>query len=300
MRLGPRASALDGLEQGLHPAGMDIDAGPPKAAADQHPVFRLLEIMARLRAPEGGCPWDLAQTFATISPYTIEEAYEVADAIERGDLDDLKDELGDLLLQVVFHARMAEEAGAFAFADVATAINDKMVRRHPHVFGDVRHASVAEQTAAWDAIKAGERAAKSGGAEVASLLDDVPVALPALTRAVKLSKRAAKVGFVWPSAAEVLAKLREETAELEAEISAGEADPARIEDELGDVLFVCANLARELDIDPEKALRGTNAKFVRRFQFIEAALAAKGSSPEQSDLAEMDALWNAAKAAERR
>lgn len=252
--------------------------------------------MARLRAPDGGCPWDLEQTFATIAPYTIEEAYEVADAIERGDLADLRDELGDLLLQVVFHARMAEEAGAFAFADVARAINDKMVRRHPHVFGDVTHRDVAEQVEAWEAIKAEERSAKAQSAG-ASLLDDVPVGLPSLTRAIKLSKRAARVGFVWPSAREVLAKLHEEVRELEAEIEAGEIDKAR--EELGDVLFVCANLARELDVDPEAALRSTNAKFMRRFKFIEAELAAKGSSPEASDLAEMDALWDAAKAAER-
>ena len=261
-----------------------------------HPVFRLVEIMARLRSPNGGCPWDLEQTFATVAPYTVEEAYEVADAIERGELADLKEELGDLLLQVVFHARMAEEIGAFDFAAVAEAINDKMVRRHPHVFGDAHHRSSAEQTEAWEAIKAQERAAKSA-ARAASLLDDVPVGLPSLTRAVKLSKRAARVGFVWPSATEVLAKLHEEVAELEAEVAAGDVDKAR--DELGDVLFVCANLARELDIDPEAALRGTNAKFVRRFKFIEAELAAKGSSPAQSDLAEMDALWDAAKAAER-
>jgi tetrapyrrole methylase family protein/MazG family protein/ATP diphosphatase len=280
---------------------MDLETKPaaaPAAADHAHPIFRLVEIMARLRDPAGGCPWDLEQSFATIAPYTIEEAYEVADAIERGDLKDLRDELGDLLLQVVFHARMAEEAGAFSFADVARAINDKMVRRHPHVFGEARHRSAAEQTVAWETIKAGERSAKAG-AGPASLLDDVPVALPALTRAVKLSRRAARVGFVWPSAAEVLAKLREEVAELEAEVGAAEIDRARVADELGDVLFVCANLARDLDIDPEAALRGTNAKFVRRFRFIEAALAARGSSPEASDLAEMDALWNAAKAAER-
>jgi MazG family protein len=269
----------------------------PSAADDlRHPIFHLLEIMAQLRAPDGGCPWDLEQTFATIAPYTVEEAYEVADAIERGDLADLRDELGDLLLQVVFHARLAEEAGDFDFADVVRAINDKMIRRHPHVFGEVRHRDVAEQTEAWETIKAGERAAKPR-ASPASLLDEVPVALPALTRAVKLSKRAARVGFVWPSAREVLAKLHEEVAELEAEVAAGDIDKAR--DELGDVLFVCANLARQLDVDPEAALRGTNAKFVRRFKYIEAELAALGSSPEQSDLAEMDTLWDAAKAAEK-
>jgi MazG family protein len=264
-------------------------------------ISRLIEIMAALRTPGTGCPWDLEQDFATIAPYSIEEAYEVADAIERGNLADLKEELGDLLLQVVFHARMAEEQGAFDFAAVAEAINAKMVRRHPHVFGppsfeESHHRSSAEQTEAWETIKAQERAAKAG-APAASLLDDVPVGLPALTRALKLSKRAARVGFVWPSAVEVLAKLHEEVAELEAEVAAGDIDRAR--DELGDVLFVCANLARELDIDPEAALRGTNAKFMRRFKYIEAELAARGSSPEASDLAEMDALWDAAKAAER-
>ncbi len=261
-----------------------------------HPIFRLLEIMAQLRSPDGGCPWDLEQTFETIAPYTVEEAYEVADAIQRGDLTDLRDELGDLLLQVVFHARMAEEQGAFDFAAVAQAINDKMVRRHPHVFADAHHRDAAEQTRAWETIKAGERAAKAAG-RIASLTDDVPIALPALTRAVKLSSRVARVGFVWPSAKEVLEKLHEEVAELEAEIAAGDVDKAR--EELGDVLFVCANLARELDVDPEAALRGTNDKFVRRFKFIEAALAVRGSSPEASNLAEMDALWDAAKAAER-
>jgi tetrapyrrole methylase family protein/MazG family protein/ATP diphosphatase len=260
-------------------------------------MFRLVEIMARLLAPDGGCPWDLQQTFDTIAPYTIEEAYEVADAIQRGNLSDLRDELGDLLLQVVFHARMAEEAGAFDFAAVAEAINDKMVRRHPHVFGEVRHRSAAEQTEAWEDIKASERAAKREGAP-ASLLDEVPIALPALTRAVKLSKRAARVGFVWPSAREVLEKLHEEVAELEAEIEAGDIEKAR--QELGDVLFVVANLARELEVDPEAALRETNAKFVRRFNYIERALAARGSSPEASNLAEMDGLWDEAKAAERK
>jgi nucleoside triphosphate diphosphatase len=273
-----------------------MPAPHPLAEDGGHPIFRLIEIMARLRSPDGGCPWDLEQSFATIAPYTIEEAYEVADAIERDDLGDLKDELGDLLLQVVFHARMAEETGAFDFRSVAEAINDKMVRRHPHVFGEVVHRDAAEQTRAWEAIKAEERATKRGEAR-ASLLDDVPVALPALLRAVKLSKRAARVGFVWPSAKEVLAKLHEEVAELEAEIAAGDREAARAE--LGDVLFVCANLARELDVDPEAALRGSNAKFVRRFKHIEAELAKRGSSPEASDLAEMDGLWEAAKRAER-
>lgn len=259
----------------------------------ERPIDRLLEIMARLRAPEGGCPWDLEQTFATIAPYTVEEAYEVADAIERGDLKDLREELGDLLFQVVFHSRMAEEQGAFAFDGVVEAIVAKMIRRHPHVFGEADHRTSAEQTDAWEVIKAQERAEKG---KTASLLDDVPVGLPALTRATKLSKRAARVGFVWPSITEVLEKLHEEVGELEVEIAAGDMDKARAE--LGDVLFVVANIARTLDIEPEDALRATNAKFTRRFQYIEAALRERGKTPEQSDLAEMDALWNAAKAAE--
>jgi MazG family protein len=259
------------------------------------PIDRLLAIMAALRDPQDGCPWDVEQTFATIAPYTVEEAYEVADAIERGDLSDLKDELGDLLLQVVFHARMAEEQGIFAFDDVARAINDKMVRRHPHVFADERYASLEDQKVGWDAIKAAERRAKP--AKATSLLDDVPIGLPALTRAVKLSKRAAGVGFVWPSINDVMDKLREEVGELEAEIAAGDLDKAR--QELGDVLFVVANLARTLDADPEDSLRYTNAKFVRRFRYIEEALAARGKTPEQSDLAEMDALWDEAKSAEK-
>jgi MazG family protein len=262
--------------------------------APDHPIFQLLDIMARLRTKDGGCAWDLEQTFATIAPYTVEEAYEVADAIERHNLADLKDELGDLLFQVVFHARMAEEDGAFGFADVVDAIVDKMIRRHPHVFGDAGYRSSAEQTEAWEVTKAQERAVKGNNA---SLLDDVPVGLPALTRAVKLSRRAAGVGFVWPDAAAVLEKLHEEVAELEAEIEAG--DMAKAREELGDVLFVCANLARQLDIDPEDALRATNAKFVRRFQFIEKSLAEAGKTPAQSNLAEMDGLWDAAKATEK-
>ena len=268
---------------------------PPAPPSSPRPIDELLAIMARLRDREAGCPWDLEQTFATIAPYTVEEAYEVADAIERGDLGDLRDELGDLLFQVVFHARMAEEQGLFAFDDVAKAINDKMIRRHPHVFGEAGVRSSAEQTAAWEETKAAERAAKGRDA---SLLDDVPAGLPALTRAVKLTKRAARVGFDWPHIDFVLAKLEEEIGELRAEIAAGDAALAR--EELGDVLFVMANLARKLDIEPEDALRSTNAKFARRFQYIEAALAARGKTPEQSDLDEMDGLWNAAKAAEKR
>jgi tetrapyrrole methylase family protein/MazG family protein/ATP diphosphatase len=269
----------------------------PAPPAELRPIDRLLAIMARLRDPADGCPWDLEQSFATVAPYTVEEAYEVADAIERGDLTDLRDELGDLLLQVVFHARMAEEKGVFTFDDVANAINDKMIRRHPHVFGDETYASLAHQKEGWEALKADERRRKGNG-RVASLLDDVPVGLPALTRAVKLSKRAAGVGFVWPSVHEVVAKLDEEVEELKAEIAAGDLDKAR--QEMGDVLFVVANLARTLDVDPEDALRFTNAKFARRFQYIEARLAERGLTPEESDLDEMDALWDEAKAAEKK
>ena len=258
------------------------------------PVDRLNAIMVRLRDPEGGCPWDVEQTFQTIAPYTLEEAYEVADAIERGDWDDLKSELGDLLFQVVFHARMAEEQGLFGFDDVATAIADKLERRHPHVFGDeAAKADGAAQKARWEDIKAGERKARAQH----GALDDVPVGLPALARAAKLTKRAARVGFDWPSTDEVFDKFVEEVAELRAEIAAGDLEKAR--GEVGDLLFVMANLARKLGVDPEAALRGANAKFVRRFAFIEAELARDGRTPEQSDLAEMDALWDAAKAAER-
>lgn len=268
---------------------------PPLAppSDDQHPLFALIDIMAKLRDPEGGCPWDLEQTFATIAPYTVEEAYEVADAIERGDLSDLKEELGDLLLQVVFHSRMAQEQGAFDITDVARAISDKMIRRHPHVFGDHAYEDLSAQVAGWEQLKAQERQAKAK----TGVLDDVPTGLPALTRAVKLTKRAARVGFDWPTAHEVLDKLREETDEIAVEIEAG--DLAKAREELGDILFVCANLARKLDVDPEDALRATNAKFTRRFGFVETELAKRGKTPDQSDLAEMDALWNDAKAAEK-
>lgn len=258
------------------------------------PIERLLGIMAKLRDPDGGCPWDLEQSFETIAPYTIEEAYEVADAIERGDMVELKSELGDLLFQTVFHARMAEEAGLFGFDDVANAMSDKLVRRHPHVFADeAAKGDAVEQKARWEDIKAAERAAKAQH----GVLDDVPVGLPALARAAKLTKRAARVGFDWPSTDEVFDKLDEEVGELKAEIAAGDLDKAR--EEMGDLLFVVANLARKLGVEPEDALRGANAKFVRRFGFIEAELARDGRTPDQSDLAEMDGLWDAAKAAER-
>jgi MazG family protein len=272
----------------------------------------LLRVMARLRDPETGCPWDREQTFATIAPYTIEEAYEVADAIARSDLDALKDELGDLLLQVVYHARMAEEDGRFAFGDVVDAITAKMIRRHPHVFEDasLRDAFLASGT--WERIKAEEKAKRGSAAhgsaergatdQAGSLLDDVPVALPALTRAVKLQKKAARVGFDWPSLAPVLTKIEEEIGELKAAIAekheARGAPSQKIMEEFGDLLFVMANVARHLGIDPEASLRDANAKFVRRFRSIEAALRAEGRTPEDATLEEMDQLWDEAKAGE--
>ena len=260
---------------------------------DTSAIDALLEVMRRLRDPDTGCPWDKEQTFATIAPYTVEESYEVADAIARNDMRDLKEELGDLLFQVVFHSRIAEEAGLFSFDDVAKGMAEKLIRRHPHVFGDASHRTADEQTVAWEQVKAEERKAKDKG----GILDDVSIGLPALTRAAKLTKRAARVGFDWPSLGEVLDKLDEETQELKAEIAAGDHDKARAE--LGDLLFVMANLARKLEVEPEDALRLTNTKFVRRFEAIEAALKAQGRSPEQSSLAEMDALWNAAKGTEK-
>ena len=258
----------------------------------------LLSIMARLRSPDGGCPWDIEQDFATIAPYTIEEAYEVADAIERADMSDLRDELGDLLFQVVFHAQMAKEADQFTFDDVAQSICEKMIRRHPHVFGNLEQKSAGAVQGQWEAIKAEERAAK-GNPSNESILDDVPLALPALTRALKLQKRAASVGFDWPDIANVVDKLNEEMLELSQELAKG-GDKDRLEDEFGDILFVYANLARHLKIDPEAALRRTNAKFRRRFGYIEKTLAADGRTPDQSNLEEMDALWNAAKLEEQK
>lgn len=259
-------------------------------------IETLLEIMARLRDPDGGCPWDLEQDFASIAPYTIEEAYEVADAIERGDMDELKDELGDLLLQVVFHAQMAKEEGRFDFSDVVRAICEKMTRRHPHVFGDEEQRSAGAVKGRWEEIKAEEKAAK--GLAQTSILDDVPLALPALARAIKLQNRAARVGFDWPDTSLVIDKLNEEMLELSAEVAKG-GDPDRLEDEMGDLLFVYANLARHMKVDPEAALRRANAKFRRRFGRIEEKLAAAGKRPEESSLEEMDALWNEAKAEER-
>jgi ATP diphosphatase len=252
-------------------------------------IPRLLAIMAALRDRETGCPWDQVQDFATIAPYTIEEAYEVAEAAARRDMPALKDELGDLLFQVVYHARMAEEAGAFAFADVAAAIADKMVRRHPHVFSEAAASGAAAHSAAWEDHKAAERlAAAQHGA-----LAGVPAALPALSRAEKLTKRAARVGFDWPDVEHVLDKLDEEVAELRAELQG--ADPDRLEDELGDMLFVLANLARKLRLDPEAALRRANDKFARRFAAVERHLAAEGMTPAEAGLARMEAAWQAVK-----
>lgn len=255
---------------------------------------RLLEIMRRLRDPETGCPWDIEQDFTTIAPYTIEEAYEVADAIERQDWSDLKGELGDLLLQTVYHTQMGAERGLFDFNSVTNQIADKMVARHPHVFGDAsRNKSAEQQTKDWETIKAAERTARG----TSGALDDVAVGLPALLRAVKLQKRAARVGFDWPETTQVLEKLQEEANEL---VEADQAqDPDARFEEFGDFLFVVANLARHLDIDPEAALRSANEKFRRRFKAIERKLWQSGSSPEQSSLAEMDALWDAVKLEER-
>lgn len=268
-------------------------------------IAKLIEIMAALRTPGTGCPWDLEQDFASIAPYTIEEAYEVADAIARGDLLDLKDELGDLLLQVVFHARMAEEKQLFDFGAVVDAITSKMIRRHPHVFGPQKDRSIAAANASWAAIKAEEKAARLAAraqmpnppAEVTGLLADVPVALPGLTRAVKLQNKASTVGFDWNDPHAVIAKIREETVEIEHALAKGDDTEARAE--IGDLLFAVANLARHLDGDPEAAIRATNAKFARRFAYIEAELARRGIPLEDAGLAQMDALWDEAKRQEK-
>ncbi|MGD9786141.1 MAG: nucleoside triphosphate pyrophosphohydrolase [Hyphomicrobiaceae bacterium] len=295
---------------------------------------RLLDVMDALRTPVTGCPWDLEQTFQTIAPYTIEEAYEVADAIERGDMADLEEELGDLLLQVVYHARMAQEAGSFAFADVADAVTAKMIRRHPHVFGSEEERAAGAAPGFWQRLKAEEKREKAAlrarlaaktqeagapgravqsddSADVPSLLADVPMPLPALSRAVKLQDKAAAVGFDWPSIRPVFDKMREELIELEEVAVAADprgaaearspspAEMRRIEEELGDLLFVMANVARHLKLDPEKALRGANAKFTRRFRHIERRLSGMGKTPADSDLAEMDGLWDEARAADK-
>ncbi len=266
---------------------------------DKRPIDDLLDVMARLRDPDSGCPWDVEQTFETIAPYTIEEAYEVADAIAHGDMDQLEDELGDLLFQVVFYAQMSREAGGFDFEAVANRIATKMRDRHPHVFGEAEERTSKGQTVAWETHKAEERerrAANSG--QRPSVLDGVALALPALMRAQKLQKRAAREGFDWPELNPVVAKIREELEELEAEIAAGGPE-RRLREEAGDLLFACVNLARHLGVDAEVALRDTNTKFERRFRHVEQALENSGRTPSDSDLDEMDALWNDAKAAER-
>ena len=255
---------------------------------------RLLEIMRRLRDPQTGCPWDIEQDFGSIAPYTIEEAYEVADAIARSDWADLEGELGDLLLQTVYHTQMGSEAGHFTFESVVKAISDKMVARHPHVFGDEsRDKSAQQQVADWEKIKAAERAGKAQ----MRTLDGVAMGLPGLARAVKLQKRAARVGFDWPDTSHVIDKIVEEAAELVE--ARDQLSQTEVEEEFGDLLFVVANLARHLDIDPEAALRRTNAKFTRRFEGVEDALKVKGKRPSDSDLAEMDALWDAIKHTEK-
>jgi nucleoside triphosphate diphosphatase len=266
---------------------------PDTAASAEAEIRRLLDIMAALRDPVSGCPWDKLQTFDTIAPYTIEEAYEVADAIAKRDFAALPDELGDLLFQVVYYARMAEEAGQFAFADIARCISDKMIRRHPHVFGDAAARDAAAQTAAWEQQKSSERAARRQTGALAG----VPVALPALTRALKLTQRAARVGFDWPDAEQVLAKLDEEIRELRAELP--DADPTRLTDEVGDMLFVLANLARKLNLDPEACLRHANEKFCRRFNEMERGFEDQARSLAELSLEEMEAGWQRVKAAER-
>jgi ATP diphosphatase len=273
---------------------------PERIVKASRDISDLIAIMAALRTPGSGCPWDLEQSSETIAPYTIEEAYEVADAIVRGATDELRDELGDLLLQVVFHARMAQERGAFDFGDVVEAITKKMIRRHPHVFGDEQGRTAEAVSGLWERIKAEERAAKGaaqGQAGVPSALAGVPVALPGLTRALKLQNKAGAVGFDWNDPKAVLAKIREEADEIEEALDAGEKKEAA--EEVGDLLFAVVNLARHLNVDPEGALRATNLKFEQRFHFIERALAERAMTPTDATLAEMDALWNEAKAVEK-
>lgn len=268
-------------------------------------ISRLIEIMAALRDPVSGCPWDVEQDFSSIAPYTIEEAYEVADAIARGDMDDLRDELGDLLLQVVYHARMAEEAGAFAFADVVEAVTKKMIRRHPHVFGDQAARGAGMAKGMWEAIKAQEKAERRAGRLARGLdpedhgkgyLDGIPLAHPALTRALKLQEKAARVGFDWGDATPVLDKIEEEIAELREAMASG--DKAAAAGEFGDVLFALVNFGRHLEVDAEDALRRTNEKFRSRFHYVESALKAEGRSLDEASLDDMEALWRQAKAAE--
>jgi ATP diphosphatase len=281
-------------------SGRRDDRSTEGPAADAGaPIDRLLAIMARLRDSQNGCPWDLAQDFASIAPHTIEEAYEVADAIERGDHDHLKDELGDLLFQVVFYAQMSRERGGFDFDAVANAISDKMIKRHPHVFGAARIDGAAAQTVAWEAQKEAERrAAAEVAGKPSSALDGVIAGLPALLRAVKLQKRAARVGFDWPEATQVLDKIAEEAGEIHHEMTIG-SGPERLRDEVGDLLFAVVNLARHLEVDPEGALRGANLKFERRFRRVEALLSAAGREAKGASLEELETLWLQAKAEER-
>ena len=251
----------------------------------------LIDVMAKLRDPVDGCAWDLQQDHASIAPYTIEEAYEVQDAIEQNDMEALRDELGDLLLQVVFQARIGEESGHFDFADIAQSITDKMIRRHPHIFGDHEYRSAEEQRQAWEDMKAEERQAKNA----TRLLDDVATTLPAMMRAFKLQKRAARVGFDWPDSQQVLAKVKEELAEVEAELTPDQMDQHRVQDEIGDVLFSVINLARKLNIDPEEALKSTNKKFTNRFNYVEEAIVSNGNNLKDTPLDEMEDLWQRAK-----
>jgi MazG family protein len=269
-----------------------------KSDDETYTLDDLLAVMARLRDRETGCPWDVKQSFETIAPYTIEEAYEVADAIERGDMSGLKDELGDLLLQVVYHAQMATEEGSFAFDDVADAITRKMIRRHPHVFEDPTRRDEFLGSGLWERIKAEEKAERGEATDPSSILNDVPVGMPGLTRAAKLQKRAADVGFDWSDVGLIIEKVEEELAELKEALTHNEPQE-HIADEFGDIAFVLANVARHLHVDPESALRGTCNTFIRRFQHIETALAAEGRTPKDADLDEMEALWNAAKQAEK-
>ncbi len=285
------------MRRGLAALAADPHAGKLPPVNPSRDIARLIEIMAALRTPGSGCPWDLEQNFETIAPYTLEEAYEVADAIARGDFADLRSELGDLLLQVVYHARMAEEQSRFDFGDVVQDITAKMVRRHPHVFADADGRTVEAVAGLWERIKSEEKAER-GEAPAAGALAGVPVTLPALTRALKLQDKAGRVGFDWNDARAVLAKIREEADEIEAALNGAEREDAAAE--VGDLLFAVVNLARHLKADPEGILRATNLKFERRFASIERALAAHGKTPKDATLAEMDALWDAAKAAEKK
>ena len=268
-----------------------MSSEPSSANNAETQLRALIEVMAKLRDPIDGCAWDLEQDHASIAPYTIEEAYEVQDAIEKNDMQGLREELGDLLLQVVFQARIGEESGHFDFADIAQSITDKMIRRHPHIFGNHEYRTAEEQRQAWEDIKAKERQSK----KETRLLDDVAITLPAMMRAFKLQKRAARVGFDWPDSQQVLDKVKEELAEVEAELTPDQINPTRLEDEIGDVLFSVINLARKLDIDPEQALKSTNSKFTNRFNYVEETIVFNGKNLKDTSLDEMEDLWQKAK-----